>query len=189
MNSNWFSKLRLARRPIRKNAEQLSRLALESLEDRSLPSGLPTNVFALFSGNLASGESHDHVRIRVLPENFTLPNDPVILGFELVAVPGSNLAPKAVVVREADGGNVTTILQQSGSVGGSSLTLAKLGMDEYDLTLDGVSQSRGRWGLRIFLAGDVNGDLSVNQSDINLLQGAIQGTVTLTSAQIQWLNL
>src|SRR5438067_2268292 len=98
MRTNWFRRWWQSRRPVRKARTRPRGFGLEWLEDRVVPTGQPANVFALFSGTLAPGGGQDSVRIRLLPENFTIPSPHVTLGFVPSAAPGSQLAPNPVAV-------------------------------------------------------------------------------------------
>ena len=49
------------------------------------------------------------------------------------------------------------------------------------MEITGVNGSRGAWKLDVFLAGDVTGDLRVDDADVSLLNAAVNGTIDSSS--------
>ena len=160
------NRLRSTRRPL-----------FEQLENRLLLDGDAANVFATFDEVISVAGEEDTVRIHLTPENFTIDGGMATLGIVLSAGDDGGLAPNAVEVDSLDPGNVPTIDLQEGDVGGSSLTLAKLKHGDYDLHITGADGTTGAWQLQIFLAGDINGDFVVDETDTSLLSDVVNGAV------------
>ena len=89
----------MSRHGVRCQTRNRRRPQAERLEDRTLLTTRPANVFAVFEGELSGSKPSESIRVHLTPQNFSMGNSPVTLGFVLLASEGSNLAPKPVVVR------------------------------------------------------------------------------------------
>lgn len=152
----------------RRNAlRRFRRPLFESLEDRRVLDA--ANVFAQFAGELVPEEISDSLRIHLTSNNFAIGSSQVTLGFIARSGDGSNLRPNPVHIESVASGNVPIITEKI-LPDGSSLVLAKLKQGDHDVQIVSHDSSRGTWKLQIFLAGDVDGNLVLDDSDASLLQ-------------------
>ncbi len=128
--------------------------------------GSPANVFALYDGFLGQANATDRVDLTISPSQgqFTLPNHQMVLGFETVAGPDGQLNPAAVQVYNANNVQVATLATRTDIGGlGESLTLVNLAANTpYHLVVSGRNGTSGAYQIRTFLAGDLNGDGTVD---------------------------
>jgi RHS repeat-associated protein len=152
-----------------------ARLGIEFLEDRTLLDA--ANIFARFSGVLSSPTDTQRINIAINPHDFTL-NQPqkLILGLQLRAN-GSSLDPATVQVRDSGGALVNPLYTNPDLANlTQSLSVSELNYGSYTLTVAGERGTQGAFRLDVFLAGDVNGDRTVDTTDGDLLRG-IMGSV------------
>lgn len=168
MKTSWLRPT--VRRPFRRSAT----LLMEQLEDRTLLDA--ANIFAAFTGALVTGETQDTVRVSLAANNFTIGGGNATLGFIVRPGPGSGLAPNPVHIDSVAPGNVP-VITESVLDDGSSLVLAKLKNGDHDVRISGRNDTLGAWQLQVFLVGDVNGDFVVNNTDHNLINDVVNGTI------------
>jgi len=97
------------RRPIRRFARSF--LNVERLEDRTLLSSNPANVFAGFGGILSNPDGENVVPIHLTSGNISV-QPKATLGFVLRPGPGSSFAPLPVGLESLAPGGVPIISQQ-----------------------------------------------------------------------------
>jgi RHS repeat-associated protein len=145
--------------------------SLEQLESRTMLAGNAAHVFATFDGAIGASGTSAQVPISIAPADFTLPHGRTTLGFHVVTPAGSELDPAAVRIQDAHGAPVTTQYAVSDLKGATqSLTLASLHYGTYRLIVGGDRGTSGAFHLDVFLAGDVNGDRTVDRADGILLR-------------------
>jgi hypothetical protein len=136
----------------------------------------PANVFAQFEGTLPAGEER-LIPIHVSRTLFDVRTSHVVLGFVVRAPDGSTLDPAAVQVRNVAGG-ATQPERAAADLGDGrdSLLLTPLKPGDYTLAVRGDHGTAGAFQLDAFLAGDVNGDLSVDDTDGDAVKGLFGST-------------
>ena len=161
------SLLQACRRLFRPTGEQLeSRLLLAA-----------ANIFAQFQGELLASEASDTIRVNLTAGNFSIAGGHATLGIVVQPGAGSRLAANPIGVHSLAAGNVP-VIAQAARADGSSLVLAKLKLGEHDLRLTSSGGTHGTWQVQVFLAGDVNGDFTVNNTDKDQLQDLKQGQIS-----------
>jgi hypothetical protein len=143
-----------------------------------LDGGLAKNIFALYDGVLTAANATNQINFTVsTPKDFTVPTNQIVLGFETVATSGGSFDPAAVKVYDANNNLITPTASSTdiGHVPGESLDLLKLAANTpYHLVVSGMNGTVGSYEVRTFLAGDVDGNRSVNTVDgkaiLNLIQ-------------------
>jgi RHS repeat-associated protein len=149
---------------LRKTRRRTRPLDFELLEDRVLLDA--ANIFARFRGTLAKPGDAQQIAVTLRAADFTLKTASPVLGFELVAPPGSGLNPAVPQITRADNTTVTPRATNSGLAGNTeSLNLSALAYGTYTVTVRGAQGTAGAYQLNIFLAGDVNGDFKVDTTD------------------------
>jgi RHS repeat-associated protein len=161
----------------RKTRRRSCPLGFELLEDRVLLDA--ANIFARFRGTLVKPGDAQQIAITLRAADFTLATASPVLGFELVAPPGSKLNPAVVQITRPDNTTVTPRATTSGLAGNTeSLNLSALSYGTYTVNVSGAQGTAGAYQLNVFLAGDVNGDFKVDTTDgstIAAMMGAKAG--------------
>src|SRR3712207_781262 len=101
-----FWKKAKAQRSFSRKSRRIPLRGIELLEQRTLLSSSPANVFAHFGGVLDAPGEVDTVKIHLTPENFTLHSN-VTLGFVLKPAQGVALAPNPVRINSLGSGGVS----------------------------------------------------------------------------------
>ncbi len=144
-------------------------LAVTPLERRTLPAGGP-GVFAHIAGQVSPHQATGSTRLSIDPDDFTSPRDRVLLG--LVAdVEGSDLKPRRLrVVSLTPAANAGLAQQAVASAGNASLTLTSVTPGSYSAVVAPRAKTHGPYDLEAYLAGDVNDDFRVDQSDLAIIR-------------------
>jgi RHS repeat-associated protein len=150
---------------------------LEMLENRLAPAS-----FGELTGNIAVSGERDRIPIEIRAADFVLPavmpgtrQAPITLGFMVARDPAvSSLDPSTVTIApQAGTATVPKVLLRKldltkGTSGDTtSLTLISAVPGQFNLTISGEGTTSGGYVLDVFLAGDVNGDFLVNQTDLD----------------------
>jgi hypothetical protein len=150
---------------------------MEQLEGRDLLAASTANVFAQFQGEITQPFEKQSVEIFLIPGNFQLGFGPANVGFLARPVDNSQLAPVPVKIESLNPfnrGMAMPILEsRPGLPDGGSIALAHLKRGAYKVEVGGSGETIGKWQLDVFLAGDVNGDFRVSNSDIAALETAL----------------
>jgi hypothetical protein len=181
--------------PNRSNARRRQRLTpgAEALETRNLLTGGGGSTIAILPGQVAQAGGTAAVTFTIDPKNFTLPRGKVLLGVDVAAASNSSVAPKITSIAQTG-----TVSAQSQTIRKARLTrspaasatdaqavTAQLGSRgrslespiSYRINLAATEQTSGSLLVGVYLPGDVNGDGTVAQTDINLLRGAMGSVV------------
>lgn len=125
-------------------------------------------VVASFLGQLSTPKQQDRVAFEVTAEKFGLTSGASIgLVFVLSAEGGSLLDPGLIGVAATQGTVESRGTRRPDSAGSrSSIALATLSAGTYDIWVRGEKNTTGAYRLDVLLAGDVNGDLRIDDEDI-----------------------
>ncbi|QEH34685.1 Pseudomonalisin precursor [Aquisphaera giovannonii] len=166
---------RADRRPRRGNR---LRLQVDPLEPRVVLSAAGAiNPFALVQGYAGgSGKKIQAAQIRVGRLDFSIPNRPVLLRFDM----GAGSPPEAVArlqgVKPLVGAHPGPLVTSQSAIGRQGSRLARLQPGVFDLGLVGKgSSSSAMYQVNISLAGDVDGTYSVTRQDLAQIR-ALSGT-------------
>ncbi|HEV8604728.1 MAG TPA: Ig-like domain-containing protein [Tepidisphaeraceae bacterium] len=141
---------------------------VERMEERVLLAAgtAAANVFAQFEGVVAGGHSSVTIPISFSSSNFTFKGGKAVLGVQVVADAGSKLDAAVVQIRDSRNRVVTPIFTNSNLASKKqSLALADFSVGKYKLVVASERNTSGAFFVKVFLAGDVNGDRQVNAND------------------------
>jgi hypothetical protein len=160
---------------------------LERLEGRRAPSAaLPANTIGTGSGIVIRPGAIAHAAVTVAPRNLTPGKHSTLFGIFVSPAAASNLAPRIVAVEQGDGRKLP--LKQgrpfiAGRDSGEAAAFVKVDRPgPLTVLVTGQHASAGSFNDVTTLAGDVNGDGTVNLSDLALFAP----TYASTSAQANY---
>ena len=159
------------RNPPKSNLGRTCRI--EPLERRELLAA--TNLFAQFTGILDPTDNNtaDFLDLSISAAELSITQEKAVLGFSLKTQHDGGLDPSAVTIRDQSGATVSPLYARSNIPGSTeSLVIAELPSGDYNVEVTGAVGSRSQYTLNVFLAGDVNGDHRVDQTDLEAIRGA-----------------
>lgn len=172
-----------------------SRLAAEPLESRELMTGGAGDTFAVIPGTVLKSGHSAEIKVTIDPSNFTLPHGKMALGIDVIPVSGSSVKPKIVSVVNSNGhaipelfhshynpreSNITPGIGKGTSTVVTPIHLSRNHLTEsqtYTVNIRGVQGSTGQFLVGFYLPGDVNGDGTVDKSDVKALKASYRSDV------------
>ena len=156
-------------------------LRFEKLESRQLLS--VGNAFAVYQGVIAAPGHAGQNTAAISSSVFSLTGGSVRLGFQVEAQ-GGGLDPAAVVLRDSSNFVVSPLYSTNNvAADNSSLVIADLTADTYQIQVQGEASSAGQYEIHVFLVGDADNNRQVDQFDVNL----IRSTFGTMDADIEYL--
>ncbi len=152
-------------------------LAAEALESRELLTGGAGNSFALIPATIAKPGGTTAVTFTIDSAHFTAPTKgKLAIGIDIVSDTGSKVVPIVRDVRASNGAHLR--LQHAGK---SSAVVATLDANPtatskpqtYTIDIGGLKKTSGNLLVGLYLAGDANGDGTVNQTDVAAVNAAL----------------
>jgi hypothetical protein len=148
-----------------------SRPLLERLETRFALSGnLPANSIGSATGNVSQSGGTSEVSVTVAPKNLTAGKSSTLFGVFVQPGSGSALAPRIVRVEQSNGRLVPLKLARpfvAGRGGDRAAAFAKVNRPgPLTVVVAGQKHTTGSFEADVTLAGDVNGDGTVNLADL-----------------------
>ncbi len=171
-----LNKVRFAR--TKNKPRELHRgLKLESLEDRSLLSAVPS-TWSLASVEGQFDQSANPTVILTLDAN---PDQEVLIGIDIAAENGSSLKPGKITIcsYDAETGTETDITSEAvyidyeGKFEQESLVYASLSGGEYHITISPEDETAGNFTASVFLGGDTDASGQVNDDSYEILAARI----------------
>jgi hypothetical protein len=148
------------------------RLGFEPLEGRlplSGTTGLPANALGTGSGTIAAPHATATVTVTIPPESLAQGKASTLYAFKLVPTLGSGLAPTVVSATNAAGQSLPIFPGQPFSPNYHPWDQAYVADNlpgPLTVTISGRGRTTGSFGLLAYLPGDINGDHTVNASDL-----------------------
>jgi hypothetical protein len=162
-----------------RNPSRGSRPELELLEARlQLSAAIPANSVGTTSGNVASPGEVTATSVTVSPQNLTHGKSSTLFGIFVQPEPGSSLAPRIVAVEGSNGRRLS--LKQgrpfvAGRDSGQAAAFVKVSQPgSLTILVSGQHHSTGSYETDTTLVGDVNGDGTVNLSDLQPFANAYE---------------
>ena len=157
---------------------------IEQLEDRRLL--FASHVIAQLDGNLTNAAPVQQVPFALSSNDFNLSGSKTVLGFQVQRTSGA-LDPAAVQILNSAGNPVAARLvtpnlpaNSQSLANARSLVVAELAYGNYTLRVGADQSTRGGFQVNVFLAGDLNGDQSVDlnrdATGVRNLLGAAAGS-------------
>jgi hypothetical protein len=151
--------------------ERDARPALEHLEERLQPSAsLPANAIGSNLGTVTRPGATSAVSVMVAPKNLTLGKPSTIFGIFVQPAPGSALAPVIVGAEQGNGQRLSVKQGRpfiAGRDGGMAAAFVKVNQPgPLTVFVTGQHHTTGSFLDETTLAGDVNGDGTVNLADL-----------------------
>ena len=151
---------------------------IELLEDRRLL--FASHVIAQFDGSLTNAAPVQQFPFSLSDNDFNLSGSKTVLGFQVQRTIGSILDPAAVQILNSAGNAVATRLvspnlpaNSQNLVNARSLVVAELAYGNYMLKVGADLGTRGGFQVNVFLAGDLNGDHSVDNGDLTQVRNML----------------
>jgi hypothetical protein len=169
----------------------------EALETRQMLTGGVGNTFALVPATIEQPGGSVEIRFEVGPQHFTRPNGRVIVGIDVAAQRESQLDPKINTVapvqegvqndrvgRREDGPRVQ--IQRSRQSSAILATLSRRtggqnATDRFVVNVGGDKSTQGAGLVGFYLAGDADGNGTVDQKDVSLVRSLVGKTVDSVS--------
>ncbi len=154
-----------------RNRVRDSRPCFERLEGRlQLSAAIPANSIGVALGNVAAPREVTATSVTVAPKNLTQGKSATLFGIFVQPEPGSSVAPKIVGVEGSNGQRLP--VQQgrpyvAGRDDGQAAAFVKVSQPgPLTILVTGQQHSTGAYEANTTLVGDVNGDGTVNQADL-----------------------
>ncbi|HMF35152.1 MAG TPA: dockerin type I domain-containing protein [Isosphaeraceae bacterium] len=146
------------------------RFAIEPLEMRLVPSGsVPANVIGTSTAAVSRPREVSQTSVQVAPKNITPQKHGTIFGVFVQPTSGSQLQPQIVAVRGSTGKALPVQYGRPFRSGTSDEAVAffkNTTAGPLTIEVTGAHQSTGSYLVQTTLAGDVNGDGTVNFADL-----------------------
>jgi hypothetical protein len=154
---------------------------LERLESRLQPSAvIPANSIGTRQGTLVALGRESAAVVTVAPKNLTPGKPSTLFGIFVEPVPGSALAPRIAGVTEGNGHKLSVKQGRpfvAGRDGGQAAAFVKVNSPgPLTVFIAGQGHSTGGFQVDVTLAGDVNGDGTVNLADLAPFAQAYEST-------------
>jgi hypothetical protein len=135
-----------------------------------------------FAGTISNPNQRDAITLEV-PEGTTALNSAGAIALLLIAraAPGSNVDPGLIDIEPHEGAQIHSVgvRRPDTALGSESMALVEVSTGQYEVLVRSEKRTTGAYTLDVYLVGDVNGDLVVDQHDIDLIRassGAQTGT-------------
>lgn len=139
---------------------------MQALEPRIVLDADPANVFAHLYGEIASSSGSSEIPFQIDSEDFLSARGTQVLGFKVDSGESGGFDPAAARIRNSSGTYLALNFSDDDlSPGTSSLVVAELAPGDYTLEIRSQNETSGAFDVSVFLAGDLNGDGSVQISD------------------------
>lgn len=175
-------------------------LGAEALESRELLTGGAGNTFAIIPGTISTTDGTTSINFTIDPTHFNLPKRAFTLGIDVIAASGSTINP---MISSVFGHNDTQIIPQTfhsvynphltyqqlaaGDGPSSVLTPLQLGHGAnanspitYTVHVTAFNNTSGNFLLGFYLPGDVNGNGTVDKTDLATVK-SLQGVTKNSS--------
>jgi hypothetical protein len=149
------------------------RTIIERLEERRLlASGL--GAFASFPDQVVAPKHLDSIAIRIAPDDFPSPTGQIIIGFDVQGEGANPLVPGRIQITPKAGAKALgTSTHRSAQGTLESVTLVRMTPGAFVVNVAGKRNTGGTFRLDAFLAGDVQGNFTVNSQDLQTIQSLI----------------
>ncbi|WZO96538.1 Ig-like domain repeat protein [Isosphaeraceae bacterium EP7] len=165
--------LKRAERPRRASGGRTIRLKVDGLERREVLSTATVTPFLSVPGQVGASGQTTSVSFQLAPGSVSAGKNAstVFLGFK--ARPAVSTSATPVVTGVVASGLVKgTLLGSTGNPFLTKVSVPRTGADNYAVTVAGVDPQAVDFALDSFLPGDVNGDLQVDPTDLQIIQSA-----------------
>jgi hypothetical protein len=139
--------------------------------------GVAANVFAVCGGEIT--EAGQSLTFDLDTSSYTVPRGYAILGFHVEPTAGSGLDPAAAQL--SSDASLSTVMQNPNLTAyAGSVHLARVGRGNLSITVSGEGGSTGAFRVHVYLAGDTNGNQTINSLDLTAVRAAIGARIGQT---------